>query len=174
MASSKRITIEVIGRDVEYAGMGGGTSKQTTDKNGMTNVTALMSPTETDEKEILKKNIIVQHAINDIGQMISNGVTYSLTRRLTLSEDYISQQDTNNAIYGISKLASAVTSVVAGAKIGGVAGAIVGGVVWVGTEIFNEVKRFDQSYIQLNEASEESIFQRTRLGLIDNGRGTQN
>lgn len=174
MASSKRITIEVIGRDVEYADMGGGTSKQTTDKNGMTDVTALISPTKSDEKEILRKNIIIQHAINDIGQAIGSGVSYALTKRMSLSEDYLSQQDTNNALNVIGKVASAVTTVIAGAKIGGIYGAIGAGIIWAGTEIFNEYKRFDQAYIQLNEATEESLFQKTRLGLIDNGRGTQN
>lgn len=174
MASDKKITVEVIGRDVEYASNGGGTSKQTKQNNGRINLSALISPLKTDEKEILADNIITQKAVNDIKGLISNGVTYSLTRRLTLSEDYMAQNDMNIAITGINKVSSLFTAIFAGMKIGGSVGAGVGMVAYVALEGLNAYQRYDQAYIQVNEQNYETSFQRTRLGLNDNGRGTQN
>ena len=55
MASDKKITVEVIGRDIEYASNGGGTSKQTRKNNGRIDLSALVSPLKTDEKEILNE-----------------------------------------------------------------------------------------------------------------------
>lgn len=174
MASDKKITVEVIGRDVEYASNGGGTSKQAKQNNGRINLSALISPLKTDEKEILADNIITQKAVNDIKGLISNGITYSLTRRLTLSEDYMAQNDMNNVITGINKVSSLFTAIFAGMKIGGSVGAGVGMVTYVALEGLNAYQRYDQAYIQVNEQNYETSFQRTRLGLNDNGRGTQN
>lgn len=174
MASSKKIVVEVVGRDMEYASNGGGTSKQITDEDGQINLNSLLSPTKSSEKQILAKNIIVNKAIDDASSLIINGVRYAMSRRYTLSEDYIAQQEMSNTNILIDKIGSLGQAIIAGASIGGPIGAIVAGITWTATQSMEIAQRFDQAYLQVNEQNYESSFQRTRLGLNDNGRGTQN
>lgn len=181
MANSKKIVVEVIGRDIEYASNGGGTSRQIKNSNGQINLNSLLSPTKSAEKEIIATNLLIERAERDIAGLIRSSVMYALNRRYNLNEDYMAQQDMSNILTGIGKTASLGASIIAGAKLGsgiGAYGALIGGTIgtfaWVGSEAVSVIQKFDQAYIQINENNYESSFQRTRLGLNDNGRGTQN
>ena len=181
MASSKKIVVEVIGRDIEYASAGGGTSKQVKEPGGGTNLNALMSPTKSSEKEAIAKHLIIQKTYETIKNLTIKNVGYIINRRNMLGEDYMAQQDISNASSTIERVSGLATSIVSGAMIGsaipgiGTAiGGLVGAFAYIGNDLTSTIQKYDQAYIQLNESNYESAFQRTRLGLNDNGRGTQN
>jgi hypothetical protein len=58
--------------------------------------------------------------------------------------------------------------------LGNVPGAAVAAVGWVANEAFTVFKRQDQTMMGLNTTNIQTAFQRTRAGLSNGSRGTQN
>lgn len=134
------------------------------------------------EKATLGKTEFAAYATNQIKNLAKKGFLYSLNKYFNLSEDYKAEQDLNNTMSILSHVSSAYTSVlagaIAGAKTAGAAGAVVGAVagaaIWTGNTLIDAVKAWDQQNIQLSTSRIQSGYQKVRLGLVDDGRGTQN
>ena len=182
MSDTRKVVIEIVqttsetssSSSVTASNTGVGTSTPANESDGTINLTALLHPIKSLEKKIIGKNLVVQNAWKNIKSLIGSSVTYSLTKRLYLSEDYMAQNDMNNVFTGISKLSSLGNAIGAGITMGGAVGGAVGALIWGVSEGVSAYHRYDQAFIQLNENNYESSFQKTRLGLNDNGRGTQN
>lgn len=162
MASdSKKITIEIIG----------GGSGENTDETVVDN--------ELDPKEKKKRKktgteiwmtMVAQKALSIATQTIES----SANRYFYMKEDYLGETTYRNVKSNISKVAGSVATIVAGAKVGGgwgAAVATVGVVVNEGISIFNKYASLENQMNTLNYGME---FSRTRAGLTDNGRGTEN
>lgn len=181
MAENKSIVIEVIGVDGDNATNGGGTSKVIKEEDGTINLSKSLSPLNTDEQKSILKTVFTMSQLKQYAKTALSVVDYSITRNFSLKEDYISQQTYSNVKSVVNHVTSIGKSILAGAAIGskaGPIGAAIGAAAAVEyaivTTAIGEFQRYDQAYIQLNESNYESTFQKTRLGLIDNGRGTLN
>ncbi len=114
--------------------------------------------------------------------VIKNSVLYQIHKYYNLTENYKAEQDLNNTVSIISNVAGGFSSVlsgaITGAQVGQVPGAIVGAVVgaatWGANTWVNAQKAWDQERISLSTMRIQSGYQQARLGLIDDGRGTQN
>ena len=58
--------------------------------------------------------------------------------------------------------------------VGGPTGAVIGAAGWVGSEILQNQASLSSYYSSINATSMQTEFSRTRAGLVDNGRGTEN
>ena len=178
MASDRRIVIElkVVGGD------GGNGSASATNNNtpnihaGNTQVdiNMLMHPIKSAESALLGKSVLVNQAYGYAKQAVKSSITYGINKHFALNEDYLGEQSMENALTIIGKVGSLAASVGAGFVFGSVPGAVVaaaGFAVNEGVQIF---QTFDRVNMQLAETNLQSQFQRTRLGLVDGGKGTQN
>lgn len=181
MADTRNIVIEL-----KASGSGSETgnslsNENTKEENQITNLTQLLHPVKTFEKQIIGKNIIVGQAYQYAKNAIKSSATYEINKYFSLTENYSAQQDMDNALTSIGKVVSFTTTVGSGALTGaaaGPAGAIVGAIVatvgWVGNEAIQTYQRFDQQTRSLAGMNVESSFQLTRMGLVDGGRGSYN
>ena len=109
-------------------------------------------------------------------------VMYDIGKYASLTEDYKMQVLVSNAQETINRVKSLSSSIIGsamlGAKIGGGGGALVGATIGLFTsgtsQILNMARSYDQQNISLSTANKQSQYAQSRLGLIDNGRGTQN
>lgn len=162
MASdSKKITIEIIG----------GGSGENTDETVVDN--------ELDPKEKKKRKktgtetwmaMVAQKALKIATQTIES----SANRYFYMKEDYIGEATYRNVKSNLSRAAGNVAVIAAGAKVGSVPGAVIAAVGVAANEgisIFNSYASLENQMNTLNYGME---FSRTRAGLTDNGRGTEN
>lgn len=127
-------------------------------------------------KSALKKTL--SYAYHEI----SAQVMYDFGNYTTLSENYKAAVLVDNVKTTVNKVKSLaetmISSAMLGAKIGGgigaAAGAVLGGTSWgvsTGLDLRRQLQQQDISLLMNDKASGYS---RSRLGLIDNGRGTYN
>ena len=127
------------------------------------------------------KYALVLNAYNNAKSVIKNEAKYEIGKYFSLTENYAMQQDIDNALIAISKVAEFGSSILSGIVVGsagGVGGALVGAIVGAVADIAqNSVQiyqRFDQQNRQLATANVQSQFQAVRMGLIDGGRESLN
>ena len=135
-------------------------------------------PTATIKSEDNSSNalttILLHQFLTQAKNSIKNFATYEFGKYFQLSENYMAEQDMQNALTAINKVSSFATATVGGAILGGPVGAVIGGVGWAANEGFQMYQKAEQNQIQLNQTNYETAFSRTRAGLYDNGRGTLN
>ena len=161
-------------------------------------IVEIRSVTETKEQhqegsvEKVKKNNKEENKKNDaaalmamtgrkLADTIVNSAEVSLNRYFSMSENYMAETDYRNTMNVINKSKSFAGSVLLGAKAGaalGPHGAAVGAIVmaasWVGNEAINYQQRMSNYYQNLNATNYQTEFDRTRLGLSNEGKGTEN
>ena len=71
-------------------------------------------------------------------------------------------------------MAGAIIGAKAGGGWGAVAGAVVGAGVFAGNTVLNSIQAHDNEKISISTMNINSKYQQVRLGLVDDGRGTQN
>lgn len=179
MADERRIVIEL--RATNQNG-DAAKNKKDDDETNLTNLLkAIQHPIQTAEKATFGKNIVVYRAWEQSKSLIKNSAMYVVGRYFNLTENYKGEQDLQNTLSVLGNVIGAGTSIVGGAiagakagPVGIVAGAAVGAVFWTANTALNAFKAWDNQRIQLATMNIESSFQQVRLGLVDNGRGTQN
>lgn len=158
---TRKITIEIIG--------GGGGSEE----NNEDTVDKELSPKETKEKKTgaeIWLNMIAQRALS----IFTATVESSANRYFYMKEDYLGEQMYRNVKSNISKVSGAITTIAAGAKIGGGVGAAIATVGVVANEGLSMFNKYASLENQMNTLNYGMEFSRTRAGLVDNGRGTEN
>lgn len=177
MADERRIVIELK--------LGDGGSSNGGDEDEEMSLTDMLRiaqhPVKALEKAVLGKTAWVYYAYQQAKQIVKTTALYRLERYYNLTENYKAEQDLENTLNGFEHVVEGWSSVIGGALIGAkggvggaVAGAIVGATSWTVNTIFNAWKAFDQQKMQLSTMNIQSAYQKVRLGLIDDGRGTQN
>lgn len=177
MADERRIVIELKLSDGSDA-----SSDEENKEDDLTDILQIAQhPIRALEKATLGKNKILYYAYQQSKQIIKNAALYNLQLYFNLTENYKSEQDLQNTLSVISHVSEAWSLTLGGAIMGakaGPAGAVAGaaiGLTFSGINtVFNAFKEWNQQSIQLNTMNIQSSYQKVRLGLIDDGRGTQN
>lgn len=135
---------------------------------------------------LLNKQIAMRYAGQQLLEtsigIAKNSADTAVNRYCTLQEDYLTQQAYSNITDTIDRLkglgGSVINGVVSGFAVAGVAGAAIGGVssiVSFGVKQYNEYQKRMSSYYQtLNSNNFQTEYSASRLGLTNNGRGTEN
>lgn len=158
---TRKITIEIIG---------GGSGSEEKDED---TVDKELSPKETKEKKTgaeIWLNMVAQRAL----ALFASTVESSANRYFYMKEDYLGEQIYRNVKSNISKVSGAITTIAAGAKIGGAPGAVIATVGVVANEGLSIYNKFATLENQMNTLNYGMEFSRSRAGLVDNGRGTEN
>jgi hypothetical protein len=131
-----------------------------------------------------EKNVWKYYGLQIGSQIASdalNAAENAMNRYTSLEEDYVTEQTYNNVLTTVGKVKSGIGSVAAGVISGaafGPAGMVLGAVTGMASFAYNEYigyqKRMSSYYQALNATDFQTQFDSSRLGLIDNGRGTQN
>lgn len=179
MADERKIVIEL-----KATGSGSDKSSKSEESDLTDALKNLQHPIQSMEKATLGKNVLVYRTYQQAKALLKDTTIYAVRKYFNLTENYKAEQDLNNTLSVLSNLASAGTSIlggaIAGAKVSGgnpyvaAAGAVVGFTTWGINTGLNAAKSWDQQHMQLTTMNIQSEFQQVRLGLIDNGRGTQN
>ena len=119
-------------------------------------------------------SVLVTQAWGYAKSQITSMVLYDVNRYLNLTENYKTQMTVKNAQIAISKVTSLATMLATGFAVGNALGAAVAGVAWVISEGIGIAQRFNDAYTEIAKNNYQSIYAMSKLGLIDNGRGTQN
>ena len=178
MADERRIVIEL------KLGSGSSTTSSNDEDEEMSLTDMLkiaQHPIKALEKATLGKSAVVYYAYQQAKQIVKATALYQLERYYNLTENYKAEQDLNNTLSVLERSVEGYTSIIGGAIIGAkagpwgaLAGAVVGAASWATNTVFSAWKAFDQQSIQLATMNIQSSYQKVRLGLIDDGRGTQN
>lgn len=120
-------------------------------------------------------------AAGDAIKLVKASANFAWSRYTTLQEDYLGQQFMSNVETTIGKVSGGINSISQGALTGsvfGTGGAIVGAALgalsYAGNQYIQYQQRMSGYYRNLNASNYEAEFSQTKLGLIDNGRGTEN
>ena len=139
-----------------------------------------------EEKEAKKRQKKIKSVVKQLGAVAFREITtqalYDLEKYTSLSDDYKTSITVSNIKATVNKVMSLGKSTFAAAKlgfeIGGGQGAAIGAVIGAGvtitTEALSLIRQYETQSLNLRFADTEAKYARTRLGLIDNGRGTQN
>lgn len=180
MADTRKITIEIKSENNSTPN-NQAKNEKSSDGSLTKTLETLLHPIQSIEKATLGKNVLVYQAYNQAKSQVATSIEITLNKRFTLKEDYMAQNTYNVIKSEISKTTSAYASVIGGAiigsKLGGV-GAIIGGAIGgIGYGISSVISYQNtlSSYNQSLNASNYAIsFARTRAGLTNGGRGTEN
>lgn len=126
------------------------------------------------EDATLGKNVLAHYTLRQAWNLTKNSAMFYIGRGFNLSENYKGEQDLQNTINVLNQFTNGAQTIIGGAMMGGPVGAIIGAGVWIGGQVLNAIKKYDAQERMLVTMNIQSSFQQTRLGLIDNGRGTQN
>ena len=189
MADDRRIVIEL-----KVSSGDGGEEKTTAEKEFekanrllASKLQIIQNPIGTIESSLLKKATngkpqLANYVLGQTKELSKKAITYFLGRYYNLTENYKAEQTIDNVMSCVNHVESILGTIgagaIAGAQVGGGYGAIFGaalGVVFATTNtVIDTIKAFDQEDINLATMKIQSSYQKARLGLIDDGRGTQN
>lgn len=173
MADTREIVIKLVVNETAKSENKGKSNDNVTE-TGEINLSQLLHPIRTAENALKKSFPKSAVAYNYAKNAIKSTVSYALNRNFSLKEDYMSEVGLNNALSVIDRISSFSTALTLGASIGGPIGAGISAVGWVSNEVISAFQKYDRQQISLNEMNYQSTFSRTRMGLIDGGRGTEN
>ena len=125
---------------------------------------------------------LVKMGTEKVGDTITHTAQVSLNRYFSMSENYMAETDYQNAMTIVNKGKSFYRTISSGAlagnAVGGPMGAAVGAIISAGTwginEYVNYQQRMSNYYQNLNATRYQTEFDRTRLGLTNEGKGTEN
>ena len=169
-AETRKITIEILTGNQTTTSE----PKKTTEKEKDEFLNKLLHPVKTLEKATLGKNVFINQVYSQSKQLISQTLSSSINRYFDLSEDYILENSYRNTMTTIGKAKSVATTVISGAIVGGPVGGVVAALGWSGSEFLQNQASLSSYYQSINATNMQTNFSRTRAGLVDNGRGTEN
>lgn len=127
---------------------------------------------EKEKKDKLKK--VIQHqAINTAKQLIVQSIETGMSQYVKMKENYMLENDVNAVKNVISKGLGVAATLKLGAA-GGPAGLAVASVGLVVSEAIQINARWRDVYSEISTTNYNKTFTRTRYGLTDGGRGTEN
>ena len=167
MAEEKKIIIEVVTNTVTQNNNNNNNNQPIpgSNKDAKQSHTSEVSTV----KQIMKKVKSIDNTLN-----ITSAINMGIERHLSLTENYIAQNDMNNLKTTWGKMSSLGKSVVTGALTGGWAGAITAAASWGTREYANYQQRIGGYYQALNATNYQTEFDRSRMGLTNEGKGTEN
>lgn len=157
-ADTKKITIEIIGKGSEKDGEKDGEKKQ---KSGKKNK-------KSDGQIWL--SMVAQRA----KEIVISTIETDASRYFYMKEDYLGETLYRNIKNNVGKAIGAASTIAAGAKVGGGVGAAIAAVGVAVNEGFSIYNKYATLENQMNTLNYGMEFSRTRAGLVDNGRGTEN
>lgn len=169
MAETRTITIELVDK----------TEKTNTNDKEVDSESGLDS-NENNKVEDLSKRQLAQKTLfwNYAGRraysLLKQAVVSTANRYWSLTEDYLAQNTFNNTMNAVGETIGFGTTLAAGFKIGGVAGGAIAAVGYAGAKAISTVGEYSNIRQSINATNYNMQFQRTRMGLVDNGRGTEN
>ena len=169
MAGDRRIIVEVTGGiTVTHVNEGQpdkeevpGSQENIKEKNSSSN------------KDITARGLAMM-SLNSAKNIGSRTVSSITNRYFSLSENYIAENDYNNIMTTINKATSFGIAVKTGASVGGVVGAVISAAAWGTNEFISYQNRMSGYYQSLNATNYQTEFDRSRLGLTNEGKGTEN
>lgn len=139
---------------------------------------------EEDAAEIqIKRNKIKKNALKRMAnfayQEITAQVNYEVGKYVNLTESYKTEILMSNINSTAQKAMSLVGMTTTGAQIGAmfgapVVGAAIGAAMGIASETMSLIRQYDQQNLSINLGEKYAGYAGSRMGLIDNGRGTQN
>ena len=169
MAENRKITIEIVETQKETKQK----SETANEEGDYLSLRDLWNPGKAIEKMTLGKSVFINQAYSQAKNIVSSALTTGLNQYFKLNEDYIAQNSYNNLMTSVSKTKSLVSTALAGAQFGP-GGLVAAGVGWAITEVISYRAKLSNYYSSLNSTNYNTEFSRTRAGLVDNGRGTEN
>ena len=165
MASSetRKVTIEIITSE-ESKKNKNDTKPKAKDKEGKIN------RSEFDKLA----SVLINQAYNQAKSLVTQSVNSSLSRYYNMKEDYMLENNVNAIKQVYSKTSSLATTIVGGTMVGGVVGGAIAGVGWAVSEGINISNKWKDVYAEINATSYNKTFTKTRLGLVDGSKGTEN
>lgn len=174
MAETRKIVIEIRGG-------GGGPSPDPGGGTTVVNIDMAIHPIQSVNRAALGAySVLINQAYQNAKSAISSEIEYSANRYFQMREDYIGETTYSNAKVAVSKATSLVSSVLSGAMMGSAVpgGAAIGAVIaaggWVATNIIEISQRQRTAMVRLASENASLAFARSRAGLTDGGRGTEN
>lgn len=135
---------------------------------------------------LLNKDVALKYAGQQVLEttinVIENVADSAINRYTTLQEDYLTAQTYSNVKSTISRTkqlgGSIVSGVVSGMATAGPIGAVIGAISSVAnygaSQYLEYQKKMSSYYQQLNATNFQTNYSASRLGLVNNGRGTEN
>ena len=186
--SDKREVVITIKDDSESSSnSSGGSSESSSSTNSVVKtLNTMLHPIAAVETQLKNSGIVGSFAyqlISETAGTVKSGIEYSIHRNWSLSENYISEREVNNAYQAIQTGVSFGSSLISGITFGsafGPIGTIAGAVIGVAGEALNfgfqVYKNYDQAKIQLATTTYNLNYSRERAGyaLTNNGENTYN
>lgn len=133
------------------------------------------------EERIKAIKVVSMYALNNVKDDLVDFVQNISNRSLSLTENYLAQNNKAKTMKAVKSTASLASSIIAGVKLGSIGGPIgiaVGTAVsiasWGAGQFLNYQNRMSNYYQQINESNFNTEFSQVRAGLINNSRGTEN
>lgn len=176
MAEIRKIVIEIGVSPNNNNNNGGGSSSSLTKPLKQQKFKNSLKSEMEIENEQAKQQMtsIVKMGVEKSLQIIKQSASLGMKRYFSLTEDYIGENNLNNFSTTVSKVSGLVSSIKTGFETGGAAGGIIGAVTWGVSEYIGYQSRINSYYSSLNATNYNTSYERTRAGLVDNGRGTEN
>ena len=125
------------------------------------------------KKQAKKKKEFIKSSAKKAAELALSFAKQSLDRYANLTEDYILQNDMQIFSNVVSNTKSLLTTMAVGAHFGPV-GMAVSGTLWAAEKLISARGEYASLRQGINEANYNMQFQKMRMGLVDNGRGTEN
>lgn len=181
MADTRKITIEILNSDEGGSNFDKGENTSTHSDNIDKTINKIMHPIKSAETITIGKTVILNQAYQQAKQMLAQTIDLSLNRYYTLTEDYLGQTNYQNIKNTYGKVTGLASSIAGGAMTGGMAGpvgavvgAVIGATSWGINQTIQNKANLSGYYQDLNAANFNTQFSRTRAGLVNEGRGTDN
>ena len=172
-ANERRIVVQIIGGDTT-------TQPGPEEKEMEGSQESIKAKTSQKETKSGAK-ALVKMGVERVGNIAMQTAQVSLNRYFSMSENYMAETDYQNAMTMINKSKSFVSTIASGAMAGAVGGpfgmavgAIISAGAWGASEYVNYQQRMSNYYQNLNATRYQTEFDRTRLGLTNEGKGTEN
>lgn len=182
MADTRKITIEILSGDGKKTKKS--SKKDETNEELSETINKILHPIQTLEAATIAKVFFANQVYQQVKANFWTVVDYTHNRYFSLSEDYMGQVNYNNTktIYNKAKsyALSAVNGFVSGMTLSGgnpilgATGAILSTAGQAVGDVFSYHERISNYYQSLNSTNAQTEFSRQRIGLYNEGRGTEN
>ena len=166
MAEEKKIVIEIVTKSEEPKEENDDNTKKNKEIKGSNK----SQKSNNNNTSIILAKAVVASTVALAKRVVMDGIQ----RNYSLTENYIAQNDMRNLQTAINKVGGFTASIGGGFAVGGVPGAVIGAVTWGANEFVSYQKRMSGYNQQLNATNYQTAFDRSRLGLTNEGRGTEN